>query len=75
MFKRKNKSNYTPIYEVWEIRRGVYENIERIVDYFYTDKAARAFIIQERKRLWELGGMKLALGTEYKIKLGKEYHK
>lgn len=75
MFRKKIKSNYTPIYEVWEIRKGVYENIEKLIDYFYTKEEARDFITKERNRLFEIGGIKLAFSAEYKIKLGKEYHK
>lgn len=73
MFGRKRKSCYIPVYEVWEIRKGVFENNERYCGYFYTHKAARRWIEAERRRLWEMGGMRLALGTTYDIRLGKEY--
>ena len=68
---RKRKSNYKVVHEVWVIHKGDFGTNETYLDEFDTDRQARAFIIQERNRLWNLGGMRLALGTKYKIRLGK----
>ena len=68
---RKRKSNYKVVHEVWVIHKGDFGTNETYLDEFDTDRQARAFIIQERNRLWNLGGMRLALGTKYKIRLGR----
>lgn len=68
---RKRKSNYKVVHEVWVIRKGDFGTNETYLDEFDTDRQARAFIIQERNRLWNLGGMRLALSTKYKIRLGR----
>lgn len=68
---RKRKSNYKIVHEVWVIHKGDFGTNETYLDEFDTDRQARAFIIQERNRLWNLGGMRLALGTKYKIRLGR----
>ena len=65
------KRSYKVVYEVWVIRKGDFGMNETYLDEFATDKQARAYIIQERNRLWNLGGMRLALGTKYKIRLGR----
>ena len=68
---RKRKSNYKVVHEVWVIHKGDFGTNETYLDEFDTDRQARAFIIQERNRLWNLGGMRLALGTKYEIRLGR----
>lgn len=65
------KRSYKVVYEVWVIRKGDFGMNETYLDEFATDKQARAYIIQERNRLWNLGGMRLALGAKYKIRLGR----
>ena len=70
MFK-KLKRSYKVVYEVWAIRKGDFGTNETYLDEFDTDKQARAYIIQERNRLWNLGGMRLALGTKYEIRTGR----
>ena len=71
MFRRRYKKQYTVVYEVWKISRGVFDKNETYMDHFPTHKAARRWITQERERLWVIGGMRLALGTEYEIRLGR----
>lgn len=73
MFKRRYKQQYTIVYEVWKISHGVFDNHETYMGYFPTHEDARYWITQERKRLWAIGGMRLALGTEYEIRLGRIY--
>ena len=65
------KRSYKVVYEVWVIRKGDFGMNETYLDEFATDKQARAYIIQERNRLWNLGGMRLALGTKYEIRTGR----
>lgn len=65
------KRSYNVVYEVWAICKGDFGMNETYLDEFATDKQARAYIIQERNRMWNLGGMRLALGTKYKIRLGR----
>ena len=63
------KHKYKVVYEVWAIHKGDFDTNETYLDEFDTDRQARAFIIQERNRLWNLGGMRLALGTKYEIRI------
>jgi hypothetical protein len=65
------KRNYKVVYEVWMIHKGDFDTHETYLTEFDTDRQARAFIIQERSRLWNLGGMRLALGTKYEIRTGR----
>jgi hypothetical protein len=71
MFGRRYKKQYTVVYEVWKVSRGVFGKNETYMDCFTTHKAARRWITQERERLWYIGGMRLAMGTEYEIRLGR----
>ena len=70
MFK-KLKRSYKVVYEVWAIHKGDFDTNETYLDEFDTNKQAREYITQERNRLWNLGGMRLALGTKYKIRIGR----
>ena len=65
------KRKYKVVYEVWAIHKGDFGTNETYLDEFDTDKQARAYIIQERSRLWNLGGMRLAMGTQYEIRLSR----
>lgn len=65
------KRKYKVVYEVWAIHKGDFGTNETYLDEFDTDKQARAFIIQERSRLWNIGGMRLALGTKHEIRIGR----
>lgn len=65
------KRQYKVAYEVWAIHKGDFDTNETYLNEFDTDKQARAFIIQERSRLWNMGGMQLALGTKYEIRKGR----
>lgn len=65
------RRNYKIVYEVWTIHKGDFDTNETCLNEFNTDKQARAYIIQERNRLWNMGGMRLALGTKYEIRTGR----
>lgn len=65
------KRKYKVVYEVWAIHKGDFGTNETYLDEFDTDKQARAYITQERNRLWGMGGMRLALGTKYEIRRGR----
>lgn len=65
------RRNYKVVYEVWAIRKGDFGTNETYLDEFATDTQARAYIVQERNRLWNLGGIRLALGTKYEIRIGR----
>jgi hypothetical protein len=65
------KHKYKVVYEVWIIHKGDFGTNETYLNEFDTDRQARDFIIQERNRLWNLGGMRLALGTKYEIRIGR----
>ena len=65
------KHTYKVVYEVWAIHKGDFGTNEIYLTEFATDKQARAYITQERNRLWNLGGMRLALGTKYEIRIGR----
>lgn len=73
MFGKRYKKQYTVVYEVWKISHGVFDTNEHYMGYFLTHQDARRWINQERERLWSFGGMRLALGTEYEIRLGRIY--
>ena len=62
------RRKYKVVYEVWAIHKGDFGTNETYLNEFDTDKQARAYIVQERDRLWNLGGMRLALGTKYTIR-------
>ena len=65
------RPKYKVVYEVWAIHKGDFGTNETYLNEFDTDRQARAYITQERDRMWNMGGMRLALGTKYKIKLGR----
>lgn len=65
------RPKYKVVYEVWIIHKGDFDTHETYLDEFDTDRQARAYIIQERNKLWDRGGMRLALGTKYEIRLGR----
>jgi len=65
---RKLKRRYKLVYEVWSIKRGDFETLEDYCTSFDTEKEARTYIAQERNRLWNLGGARLALATHYEIR-------
>lgn len=65
------KRKYKVVYEVWLIHKGDFDTYETYLDEFDTDRQARAYIIQERNRLCDMGGMRLALGTKYEIRTGR----
>lgn len=65
------RPNYKVVYEVWAIHTGDFGTNETYLNEFDTDRQARAYITQERGRMWDIGGMRLALGIKYKIKLGR----
>ena len=73
MFRKRYKKKYTVVYEVWKISHGVFDKNETYMGYFTTHKEARRWITQERDRLWSIGGMRLAMGIEYEIRLGRIY--
>lgn len=65
---RKLKSKYRLVYEVWSIKKGDFETLEHYCASFDTEQEARTYITQERNRLWNLGGARLALATHYEIR-------
>lgn len=65
------RPKYKVVYEVWAIYKGDFGTNETYLNEFDTDRQAREYITQERDRMWNMGGMRLALGTKYKIKLGR----
>lgn len=65
------RRKYKVTYEVWAIHKGDFDTNETYLNEFDTDRQARAYIIQERNRLWGIGGTRLALGTKYEIRLGR----
>lgn len=71
MFRKRYKKQYTVVYEVWKVSHGVFDKNETYMGYFPTHKDARRWITQERERLWAIGGMRLAMETQYEIRLGR----
>lgn len=70
MFKRY-KCGYKIVYEIWMIHKGDFTTNETYLAERDTEREARDYIAQERNKLWEMGGMRLALGTKYEIRRGR----
>ena len=70
MLKRYRR-NYKVVYEIWMIYKGDFTTNETYLAECDTEREARDYIIQERNRLWNMGGARLALGTKYEIRLGR----
>lgn len=68
---KRYKCGYKVAYEVWMIHKGEFTTNEVYLTEYATEKEARDYITKERNRLWEMGGMRLVLGTKHEIRKGK----